>query len=110
MSKETRKFMRMIVFFDLPVTTRAKKRAYTLFRRFLLKDGYDMLQWSVYSRIVNGRDDANKHLRRLENNLPKEGSIRCLEVSEKQFASMKLLLGEATFQEKLVNAEQMVLF
>lgn len=109
MSKETRRFMRMIVFFDLPVTTPAKKRAYTLFRRFLLKDGYDMLQWSVYSRIVNNSDDAAKHLRRLETNLPNEGSIRCLEISEKQFAGMRLLLGERTFQEKKVNADQMLL-
>ena len=102
--------MRMIVFFDLPVTTPAKKRAYVVFRRFLLKDGYDMLQWSVYSRIVNGRDDAEKHLLRLERNLPKEGSIRCLEISEKQFVSMKLLLGQLSFQEKQVTADQMLLF
>lgn len=102
--------MRLIVFFDLPVTTRAKKRAYVVFRRFLLKDGYDMLQWSVYSRIVNNRDDADKHLKRLERNLPTEGSIRCLEVSEKQFANMKLLLGELSFQEKRVTADQMLLF
>ncbi len=101
--------MRLIVFFDLPVTTPPKKRAYTLFRRFLLKDGYDMLQWSVYSRIVNGRNNAEKHLRKLERSLPKEGSIRCLEVSEKQFVSMKILLGEATFQEKCITSEQMLL-
>lgn len=102
--------MRLIVFFDLPVTSVAKKRAYTLFRRFLLKDGYVMLQWSVYTRIVNGRTAADKHLKRLEQNLPKEGSIRCLEVTEKQFTHMKLLLGEADFQEKRVTADQMVLF
>lgn len=102
--------MRMLVFFDLPVTTRDKKRAYTLFRRFLLKDGYDMIQWSVYGRVVNGMDDAEKHLKRLSNNLPREGSIRCLQVSEKQFASMKLLLGERSFQEKKVNADQLLLF
>ena len=110
MSKETRRFMRLIVFFDLPTTSRARKRAYTVFRRFLLKDGYDMLQWSVYSRIANNRDDVEKHLKRLKNNLPNEGSIRCLEVTEKQFANMKLLLGEVSFQEKQVTSEQILLF
>lgn len=102
--------MRLLVFFDLPVTTPAYKRAYVLFRRFLLQDGYDMLQWSVYGRMVNGQDDAEKHLRRLESQLPKQGSVRCLQVSEKQFVSMRLLVGTRSFQEKKVNADQMLLF
>lgn len=102
--------MRLMVFFDLPVGTRAEKRAYTLFRRFLLNEGYDMLQWSVYARLVNGSDDAEKHLKRLVANLPKDGSIRYLQISERQFAGMKLLVGERNYQEKKVNANQMLLF
>ena len=110
MSRETRQFMRLIVFFDLPTVTPSKKQAYVVFRRFLLKNGYDMLQWSVYSRIVNGFDDAQKHLHRLTLNLPREGSVRCLQVTEKQFASMKILVGTRRFQEKTVHADQMLLF
>ena len=110
MSRITRRYMRILVFFDLPVTTREKRRAYTLFRRFLIKDGYDMIQWSIYARMVNGMDNAEKHLKRLASNLPQEGSIRCLEISEKQFANMKVLLGTQNFQEKKVNADQMLLF
>ena len=33
----------------------------------------------------------------------KKGSIRCLEVTEKQYATMKLLLGELKTQEKRVK-------
>lgn len=110
MSNETRRYMRLLVFFDLPVTSVEKRRAYVLFRRFLLQDGYDMIQWSVYGRLVNGCDDAEKHLKRLENHLPSEGSIRCLQVSEKQFANMKLLVGEYHFQEKMVTPFQLSLF
>lgn len=110
MAKATRRYMRLIVFFDLPTVTKAEKRAYTVFRRFLLQDGYDMIQWSVYGRMVNGFDDAEKHLKRLSANLTKEGSIRCLQVSEKQFASMKLLVGQRSFQEKTVSAQQILLF
>ena len=102
--------MRLLVFFDLPVTTKEKRRTYTSFRRFLIRDGYDMIQWSVYGRMVNGIDDAAKHLKRLSDNLPKEGSIRYLQVSEKQFANMKLLVGTKNYQEKKVNADQMLLF
>lgn len=110
MSQQTRRYMRILVFFDLPTTTQAHKRAYTLFRRFLIQDGYDMLQWSVYSRIVNGSDDAQTHLKRLQNNLPKNGAVRAMQVSEKQFAGMKILVGTKTYQEKKVNEAQFLLF
>lgn len=109
MSKETRRFMRLLVFFDLPTLTKADKRAYVVFRRFLVKDGYDMIQWSVYGRIVNGFDDMQVHIKRLSSNLPPDGSVRCLQVSEKQFAQMKLLVGLPRIQEKTVNAIQLVL-
>ena len=102
--------MRMVVFFDLPVVTKAERRAYTVFRRFLLNDGYDMIQFSVYGRILNGSDAAEKHMQRLVANLPPEGSVRMLTVTEKQFTSMKLLVGLPLFQEKKVNAAQIALF
>ena len=102
--------MRMLVFFDLPVVTRAERRAYTQFRRFLLNDGFDMIQFSVYGRILNGNDAQDKHLKRLIANLPPEGSVRLLTVTEKQFASMHLLVGLPLFQEKAVKANQMLLF
>ena len=102
--------MRLLVFFDLPVVAKADKRAYTVFRRFLLNDGYDMIQFSVYGRIMNGTDAEQKHMKRLLANLPPEGSVRVLTVTEKQFASMRLLVGMPLFQEKKVNAAQIALF
>lgn len=102
--------MRMMVFFDLPVVTKTEKRAYTLFRRFLLNDGFDMIQYSIYGRILNGADAEEKHMKRLLANLPPEGSVRVLTVTEKQYAGMKLLVGLPLFQEKTVNSSQILLF
>lgn len=110
MAEDTRRHMRMLVFFDLPVVTRAERQAYAQFRRFLLNDGFDMIQLSVYGRILNGRDAEEKHLQRVIANLPPAGSVRVLTVTEKQFAGMKLLLGTAPFQEKCVDAAQILLF
>jgi CRISPR-associated protein Cas2 len=110
MSATTRRYMRMLVFFDLPVVTKAERRAYTVFRRFLVNDGYDMIQFSVYGRILNGNDAEAKHMKRLVDNLPPDGSVRVLIVTEKQFAGMKLLVGMPLFQEKAVQANQMLLF
>lgn len=102
--------MRMMVFFDLPVVTRAERRAYAQFRRFLLNEGYDMIQFSVYGRILNGSDAQEKHMKRLVANLPPDGSVRVLTVTEKQYASMHLLVGMPLFQEKAVTASQLLLF
>ena len=102
--------MRLMVFFDLPMVTKAEKRAYVQFRRFLLNDGYDMIQWSVYGRILNGKDAEAKHLARLTDHLPPDGSVRCMTVTEKQYAGITLLVGMPLFQEKKVSASQMLLF
>ena len=102
--------MRLVVFFDLPMVTKAEKRAYVQFRRFLLNDGYDMVQWSVYGRLLNGKDAETKHLARLTNSLPPAGSVRCMTVTEKQYAGIKLLVGAPRFQEKAVSSSQILLF
>ena len=102
--------MRLMVFFDLPVTTTEARRIYTRFRKFLLSDGYDMLQFSVYCRLVCGEDSAEKHLERLAQHLPDKGSVRFMQVTDRQYARMKILVGERTHQEKRVSVNQQVLF
>lgn len=94
MKEMNNRFMRLMVFFDLPVKSKKDKKEYTRFHKFLINDGYYMLQYSVYSRTTRNIDDAHKHLKRLEKNLPSKGSIRAMIVTEKQYDSMYLLTGE----------------
>ncbi|MBS0464901.1 MAG: CRISPR-associated endonuclease Cas2, partial [Proteobacteria bacterium] len=63
----------------------------------------------VYARIVNGMDAVAKHQQRLAANLPKKGSVRCMKVSEKQYAAMEILVGTQTVQEETVSMRQLVL-
>lgn len=102
--------MRIMIFFDLPVVKKTDRKVYSKFRRFLLKDGYNMLQFSVYARLCNGPDMANKHIARLKDNIPLKGSIRCLVVTEKQYSEMKFLVGKPTVNERKVHTEQLCLF
>ena len=88
------RFMRLIVFFDLPVVTKLQRQEATRFRNFLLKDGYYMIQYSVYVRICNGYDAVRKHENRLYEWVPKSGAIRSLIITEKQYESMKYILGK----------------
>ena len=85
--------MRILVFFDLPVKTKSERKAATKFRKFLINDGYYMVQFSVYARICNGPDAIEKHRLRAKANLPENGSIRMLVVTEKQYESIDILLG-----------------
>ena len=87
------RFMRMLVFFDLPVQTKKQRREATAFRNFLIKDGYHMLQYSVYARVCNGNDAVAKHRARLTGQLPANGAVRLLVVTEKQYQSIEILLG-----------------
>jgi CRISPR-associated protein Cas2 len=108
MQEEEVRFMYLFVFFDLPVKTKKERRDATRFRKFLVNDGYDMMQLSVYTRVCRGQDAADKHVGRVEKNLPPKGSIRALQVTERQFARMKLLVGMTTRQER-TGTDQLVL-
>lgn len=102
------RFMFLFVFFDLPVKTKLDRRNANKFRRFLLNDGYNMLQLSVYTRVCRGQEAVDKHLARVRKNLPPQGSVRALQVTERQYARMKTLVGNETPQEK-VGVDQLVL-
>lgn len=101
--------MWLLVFFDLPVKEKPERQEATRFRNFLLKDGYMMLQFSVYARICNGQDRVDKHMQRIQANLPHKGSVRSLQITDKQYERMKTLLGKRSKNEK-TKAEQLVLF
>lgn len=98
--------MRMLVFFDLPVQTKLERKEAARFRKFLLKDGYFMLQFSVYVRICNGLDHVAVHRARLRQNVPKNGSVRLLVVTEKQYESIDLLLGDFSEEELITKPGQ----
>jgi len=106
-SEETR-FVWLFVFFDLPVGTKAERRDASRFRNFLKDDGFMMLQYSVYARVCKAEDGAMKHVARVTRNLPGKGSVRSLQVTDRQYGRMRLMLGQATKTESL-GSRQMVL-
>lgn len=77
MTAAATRFVWVFVFFDLPVGTKADRRAASKFRLFLKDDGFLMLQFSVYARICRGEDGAEVHIRRVERAAGK-GQCSCL--------------------------------
>lgn len=95
------RFMRLIVMFDLPVITDKERKIATSFRKFLLDDGYIMMQFSVYSRICKNNDDLQKHINRLKIHSPKNGNIRMLQITEKQYSNIIMFAGSKEVEEDI---------
>lgn len=86
--------MWIVVMFDLPTDTKKARKQYSLFRKLLLEDGFDMMQYSIYSRHCTSEEKANVHIRRIEQNIPPDGEVRILSVTDKQFEKMRIFWGK----------------
>lgn len=102
------RYMRMILMFDMPVETAEERKAYRKFKKFLIKEGFIMHQFSVYSKLLLNSSANNAMLERLKVNNPKKGSITLLTVTEKQFSRMIYLNGER--DTSIANSDARLVF
>ena len=101
------RFMRVIVFFDLPTETLENKREYRKFHNLLIKNGFLMMQESVYCRMLITPSAGNAVLEIIRKNRPSEGIVQVMTVTEKQFAGMEYITGEH-YSEVIDNDERLV--
>lgn len=94
----------LMVAFDLPVVTKEERKRATDFRKFLIDDGFQMIQFSVYARPCVTFARQETHLRRIRQAVPPEGSIRVLYITKAQWERAYIVHGKPT---KEVDAEQM---
>ena len=106
---EKYKIMRMLCMFDLPVETEEQRRAYRIFRKNLIQEGFMMIQYSIYVRICPSREYANRLENRIKKGIPHEGNVRLLCVTEKQYADMKLLVGSRQTAETAIGTERLII-
>ena len=99
------KYMWLFVMFDLPSKLKHEKKTASQFRRFLLNDGYIMLQFSVYARIVRGDERIKKHLKKVNEQIPPRGNIKVLQITDMQYGRM-LHLVNGKNEEKNEQSEQ----
>lgn len=86
--------MRILVMFDLPTLTVNDKREYVRFRKYLIKNGFLMLQESVYCKLALNTTVADAIVNNVRNNKPADGLVQMLTVTEKQFSKMEIVIGE----------------
>ena len=85
--------MWVFVFFDLPVQTKSQRKQATQFRKALEKDGFTMMQFSVYVRHCPSKENMEVHVKRVRMALPAVGQVSILAVTDKQYSEIRNYLG-----------------
>jgi len=91
--------MWIFVMFDLPTHNEKARKDYTRFRKGLLKDGFDMMQYSVYTRHCASRENADVHCNRIKAILPPDGMVSIILITDKQFGDIKNYWGKKRKKE-----------
>lgn len=100
--------MRILVFFDLPITTLENRKEYSRFRKFLIQNGFMMLQESVYCKLALNAVAAGAVISNVKLNIPKEGLVELLTITERQFSRMEILIGES--HNEVLNSDERLVF
>lgn len=100
--------MRIICFFDIPTDTEEMKKEYRKFRKALLENGFDMMQYSVYVRVCPNRTYAAKFIPKLKRMIPSVGNVRTIMVTEKQYSDMEILIGQKSRREEIVGERRII--
>ena len=103
------RMMWMLTMFDLPVQTKKERRAATQFRNFLLDQGFEMCQFSVYLRFVAGKEQAEVYIRRIASAVPTAGSVQILQFTDRQYEKIVSFTGGMR-EPPQKNPEQYSLF
>lgn len=85
----------ILVFFDLPVVTKKERKIASRFRKEIMRDGFSMFQFSIYLRHCPSRENAEVHIKRVKKNLPENGHIGILTITDKQFGAMEIYYGQS---------------
>lgn len=92
--------MRIMVMFDLPTGSKAERKSYSEFRKFLVSDGYIMEQFSVYSRVTLGMDNAKTHFARLKAHVPLAGRVTAFLLTERQYMDREVLVCTEEYKDE----------
>ena len=95
--------------FDLPTDTKSQRKAASGFRHFLLDEGFERSQFSVYARFVNGKEAFATRVNRIERNLPDAGDVQILNFTDRQYRDIVHFSDQGRKRAR-ENPQQLVMF
>lgn len=102
------RYMRLIVMFDLPKLTVEDMKSYRDFRKFLIKNGFMMMEESIYSKITLNQSMANLITNRVRENKPPKDLVQMFTITEKQFSRMEILVGDIS-EEYITDDRRLII-
>ena len=103
------RMMWLYVMFDLPVMTPKERKTATKFRKFLLDEGFEMAQYSVYLRFAESKEAAETHIGRVREVLPRKGKVHIVTITDKQYGNARIFTGTKS-EPRPKNPGQLALF
>lgn len=94
------KIMWIFCLFDLPTNTKAERKRASDFRKFLLEDGFNMMQYSVYYRCCGSLEACKVHSLRVKKHLPQTGKVSILKFTDKQFGEIETFEGKFSVKKQ----------
>ncbi|MCQ2271657.1 MAG: CRISPR-associated endonuclease Cas2 [Bacteroidales bacterium] len=88
------RIMWVLVFFDLPTETKKDRKNAADFRKRLIKDGFNMFQFSIYVRHCPSMENADVHINRVKKSLPEYGHVGIMSITDRQFGNIELFVGK----------------
>ena len=98
------RFMRVMVFFDLPTITDKNRHDYRKFRQFLVQEGFIMMQESVYCKLALNMTAVYAMKDRINANKPKDGIVQVMTITEKQYAAIDYVCGSS--QKTIIDSDR----
>ncbi|AOG60897.1 CRISPR-associated protein Cas2 [Spiroplasma helicoides] len=100
--------MRLMIFYDLPFDNKQNVRSYNTFRNNLFKEGFHMMQYSIYSKVCYNKESVDYVMKRINKFLPKQGNVRFLTITEKQYQNIKIVVGKKSDRELLIDDRRFI--
>jgi CRISPR-associated protein Cas2 len=88
--------MRVLIMFDLPVVSQADRKEYTRFRKYLIKNGFLMMQESIYCKLAQNTTAADALIDNVRKNKPIKGLVQAMKITEKQYSKIEYIVGESS--------------
>ena len=104
------KQMRLLLIYDLPVTEDIDRKIYNRFHRDIIKLGFYMIQFSVYSKVIQNDTSMKQNYLKVEKIVPQKGNVIILKITEKQYQNMVYLRGEKNKFDMLVDGKEFIVF
>lgn len=89
------RIMWVMSLFDLPVKTKLERKLAHDFRDFLVKEGFQMAQFSVYARFTTSREQMETLLKKIQRNMPPRGKVDIITFTDKQYEQIVSLRGKS---------------